>query len=93
MDNFVDYLSWRGDLPMRKYPFNEVDSLIFAELAYADMAGIVPDLESGKTVSLQKLASAYEASGKDQSYLVNDPKPLLLAAGKSPRFRDVRVGA
>ncbi len=93
MDNFVDYLSWRGDLPMRKYPFNEVDSLIFAELAYADMAGIVPDLESGKTVSLQKLASAYEASGRDQSYLVNDPKPLLLAAGKSPRFRDVRVGA
>ncbi len=93
MDNFVDYLSWRGDLPMRKYPFNEVDSLIFAELAYADMAGIVPDLESGKTVSLQKLASAYGASGRDQSYLVNDPKPLLLAAGKSPRFRDVRVGA
>ena len=93
MDNFVDYISWRGDLSMRKSPFNEVDSLIFAELAYVDMDGIAPDPESGETISLQKLAAAYEAAGTDQSYLVNNPRELLLAAGNCPRFRDVRVGA
>ena len=34
MPNIIDYLKWRGDIPFTVDPFNEIDSLIFAELSY-----------------------------------------------------------
>lgn len=42
MANISDYLDWRGDIPMSVDPFNEVDNLVLAELAYTDFADIVP---------------------------------------------------
>ena len=38
-----DYLSWRGDLTFAQDPFNEVDNLILAQLAYVDYDDIVSD--------------------------------------------------
>ena len=43
MANLLDYLDWRGDLPLSRDPFNEVDNLILAELSFVDFGGIVPD--------------------------------------------------
>ena len=37
MGTFLDYLAWRGDLSFEASPFNEVDNLILAELAYTKM--------------------------------------------------------
>ena len=34
MANLLDYLDWRGDLPLSGDPFNEVDNLILAELSF-----------------------------------------------------------
>ena len=34
MANIHDYLHWRGDLTTAQAPFNEVDALILAKLAY-----------------------------------------------------------
>ena len=34
MENILDYIRWRGDLTVEQVPFNEVDGLIFARLAY-----------------------------------------------------------
>ena len=42
MANLLDYLDWRGDLPLSRDPFNEVDNLILAELSFVDFGGIVP---------------------------------------------------
>ena len=42
MDTLFDYLRWRGDVPLSLDPFGEVDALLLAELAYADLAGLVP---------------------------------------------------
>lgn len=44
MANISDYLDWRGDITMEIDPFNEVDNLVLAELAYTDFGGIVPGL-------------------------------------------------
>ncbi len=41
MANIYDYIKWRGDLTFDVDPFNEVDNLILAELAYTDFGGIV----------------------------------------------------
>ncbi len=34
MSNIYDYLTWRGDLPFSRDPFNEVDALIFSWISY-----------------------------------------------------------
>ena len=43
MANIFDYLYWRCDVPFSAAPFNDVDNLILAELAYTDFGGIVSD--------------------------------------------------
>ena len=32
--NLVDYLLWRGDLPLTSHPLNEVDCAILSALSY-----------------------------------------------------------
>ena len=34
MANLLDYLAWRGDLPLSAVPLCDVDALIFARLSY-----------------------------------------------------------
>lgn len=48
MANIMDYLDWRGDLPLTVSPFNEVDGLILAELSFINFEGIVPPPELGR---------------------------------------------
>ena len=50
MANIMDYLDWRGDLPLTVSPFNEVDGLILAELSFINFEGIVPPPELGRGV-------------------------------------------
>ena len=40
--NVFDYLTWRCDVPLSVSAFNPVDNLIFSELSYTDLSGIVP---------------------------------------------------
>lgn len=42
MSNAIDYLDWRGDVPMDVSPFNEVDALIVCKLTSLDFTDIVP---------------------------------------------------
>ena len=42
MSNSIDYLDWRGDVPMDVSPFNEVDALIVCKLTSLDFTDIVP---------------------------------------------------
>ena len=42
MANMLDYLDWYGDLGFDVIPFNEVDNLVLAQLAYLDLTGVVP---------------------------------------------------
>ena len=40
MANMVDYLVWRGEIPMEMSPWNAVDGLLMATLSYLNMHGI-----------------------------------------------------
>lgn len=42
MANIIDYLQWRGDLPLAQYDFHEVDGVVLARLSYLPFNGIVP---------------------------------------------------
>ena len=51
MANIFDYLEWRSDVPFSCDPFNEVDNLVLAQLAYTDFDGCIPeDKEDGATL-------------------------------------------
>ncbi len=89
--NIIDYIDCRGDITFDERGFNEVDNLIFSELAYLDMVDIVSS-ENKFTVTLAELCEKYMEMGYDQSYIINDPKALLTKAADCERYRDVRVG-
>lgn len=97
MANLMDYLDWRGDLTLQQSPFNEVDNLILAELAFVDFGGIVPAMGSGEGLSLRKAAEAYfsrySADEKiDMGVLVPADIPAMLRKmAISTRFRDMKL--
>ena len=50
MATVFDYLDWRGDVPFSADPFQEVDNLVLAELAYTDLK--LPKVISGRTAEM-----------------------------------------
>ena len=52
MANVTDYLRWRGDITLSERPFNCVDNLVLATLAYVDFTDVVPTEEEGGSVAL-----------------------------------------
>lgn len=94
MANIIDYLLWRGDVPLSLDPFNEVDALILTELAYEDFSGIVPD--SGDAVSIDRVAAQFRALHPAQEtdarkdFTRQIPR-LLDLAGQAPRYAGMRM--
>lgn len=88
--NILDYVAWRGDITFEQSPFNEVDNLIFSELAYVSMDGLMPE-DGSDTLTVAQLCRRYTEAGCSQTYLINDPAPLLKKAAESARFRDIGV--
>ena len=91
MANIIDYLAWRGDLPLALSPFNEVDNLLLSELSFLDLEGIVPDVGQGESVGLREAVSAYfrRGQGRDGSMGVLVPDQIPEMAEKmalSTRF-------
>ena len=87
MANLLDYLAWRGDLPLDAVPLNDVDALIFARLSYVPFDGIaeerVPLFEAAQRVlDTVSMADAPRACGKEDQQLLTQ---LL----KSPRYADI----
>lgn len=90
--NMLDYVAWRGDLPMTEVPFSLVDDLILSTLAYLDLNGILGISESVSFLSLTEIAKAYDELGKKQDDIVNDPGPLIRAIAGTERFGSIKLG-
>ncbi len=96
MENMLDYLDWRGDVPVDVDGFNEVDNLILAKLSHIEFQGIVPPPGKGAGVRLCDAAEAYCAghgtSGREMGALVpRDIPELLHRAADCERFRGMRL--
>ena len=57
-NTMYEYLSWRGDLTFEQDPFNEVDKLILAQMAYVDYDEIVPE-DREKKIAISDVARLY----------------------------------
>ncbi|BAL00038.1 hypothetical protein OBV_28390 [Oscillibacter valericigenes Sjm18-20] len=93
MANLMDYLDWRGDLTFLQAPFNEVDNLILAELAFADLRGIVPGVGEGEGVALRDAAARYFADGRDKVLESSVLVPELIPSMLEKMCASVRFGS
>lgn len=97
MANISDYLDWRGDITLEKDPFNEVDNLVLAQLAYTDFDGIVPRVGQGmESITLQEAHDTFFSiySEKEIMARVSTTKvaPFLMhKMVKSERFKNMRL--
>lgn len=94
MANIIDYMLWRGDVPLAVDPFNEVDALILTELAYEDYAGIVPDSAEGVSIDratalFRQLHPEKETSAR-KDFTRQIPQLLDLVGG-SARFAGTQL--
>ncbi|MBQ9985822.1 MAG: DUF2974 domain-containing protein [Oscillospiraceae bacterium] len=86
MANVFDYLMWRGDIPLRVKPLNEVDGMVLSRLSYAPFELI--GVESAVTVG-QACKALLEIPQIEKKLLVKADKRLLEMLCESERFREL----
>lgn len=95
MSNIIDYMEWRGDVPLNACGFNEIDNIILASVTFVDFGGIVPEGIDAEPISFEGSMRAFERVSEERKYLgVLQPSYLLdvaRAAAKCPRFKETRL--
>ena len=95
MASLFDYVSWRGDLDFDMIPFNPVDNVVFSQLSYLPMDGIVPGPGKKGVVTVAALAKLYarQNPGKPASKdpTVAKASAVLAAIGMARRYEDCRL--
>lgn len=96
MANIIDYLEWRGDIPMSVSPFNIVDSLILSTYAYLDLEGIANGDGDPKwrptLLALSEVANKYRELERLQDDLFDNPDQIMDAVNGTVRFGSIKVG-
>ena len=91
MPHLTDYIEWRGDLSFTSDPFNEIDSLIFAEIAYVEADDVFREELFSHAMTLEELYKRYLPYADHRTKRINDPVPLFAVVSSAPRFKDVSV--
>ena len=96
MSNLIDYVAWRGDLPLSYAPFNDTDALVLCQISYLNLDGLLGS-GFGEQVTLSELASRFRTSEDYKSrsnpgVMINKLSvQLFLDAGDSVRFGSIGV--
>lgn len=89
VNTIIDYIKWRKDLSFKASPFNEVDALIFARLAYLPFDGLVPYDKSEVTISE---ACKYIDERKDLvPFTIEGDYELVKILQDNVRFGDLKL--
>lgn len=90
--NLLTYMGWRGDIPLEKSPFNEIDALVLAIFlaifSYLNLEKYIPS--DNKEVTVGEIAEKYFASsftGLDDSQY----QELFHLMSEADRFKDARL--
>ena len=59
MANIFDYINWRGNIMFEQVGINEIDSLIFSELAYLPYENLVSSPDIKETITISELSKKY----------------------------------
>ena len=95
MSNIIDYIRWRGDLPLSKSPFNEIDNLIFSELSYMDFKNIVPKECTGNGIYLKDAVEMIERRSPEENdpglLIPEDVLQMLKIMKNTVRYKDMKL--
>lgn len=94
MANMIDYVRWRGDIPMHQVPLGEVDALVLSYLAYMPFDGIVSDTFGGEGVRLGDACAQLLELGATSACMIDsgqDDCLLLYEVQKSVRYAPMRL--
>ena len=87
MANINDYLLWRGDIPFsKKYPFNEIDSMILARFSYL----LFDKIEMNQIETIEDISKKMKDFDNEE-FLYNGDKELITNLGESERFKKLIV--
>ena len=91
--NFVDYCKWRGDLSFKRDPFNEIDNMCFAQIAYCELDGIIQENEKKTLKEVSDLFfAAYDEEELEKSKSFSRMSPFLMREmAKTKRFSSCMV--
>ncbi len=93
MNNLIDYIKWRGDLTFQQAEFNEVDNLIFAQIAYLNLGMVKGQVSMKKLGEIykDKALSRQKNTEKETRPFIKKLEGLFLMASESARFENVLV--
>lgn len=95
MSNLMDYMDWRGDVPLKGSPFNEIDNIILSIACMADFSGIVPDSFEVDPIPFPEAMKRFEETEDGRDYLgLIFPKNFLDAAHRAvecERYRHIKL--
>ena len=95
MANIIDYVQWRGDIPLAQVPFGEIDALILSYLSYMPFASILTSGMQGEGTALCDAAQALLTLNAQEhsklAYSEKEDRQLLAALRGSERFRGARL--
>lgn len=91
MGNLFEYLAWRDDLTLASSPFNEVDGVILARLAYFPLELI--GMGEGDRLSVGAAAAALLSVPelRERAHLAEQDEQLLHGLMRSARYRDMEL--
>ena len=94
MTNFIDYINWRGDLSFEQSPLNDVDNLIFAQLAYTNFDEIFQTGKEEMTIKEfgERFFAKYTEAEIEKTFIQNVYAAAIIEkAMKSERFADLKL--
>lgn len=91
--NILDYIEQYGDTPFEQMTFNEVDNLIFSQLAYTDLGGIARGRDG---VTMRQAAKTFFTVYNDDDIkelisISQKSAQLLKLCAAAKRYSDIRV--
>ncbi len=93
MSDLIDYIAWRGDIPLELDGLNEADAAILARFSYIPFECLEkPPAEELVPVSdLMRMTLGDESLDREERWKLRD-RELMAAMGASRRFGPLRAG-
>ena len=90
----LDYIKWRGDLSFEADSWNDIDSLIMAEMCYSNFGENERVFDNPQRLTIGDLATSdiltrYPQNGAE--FTMKYRNPLMECLPLSPRFREIRI--
>lgn len=87
MSNIVDYVNWRGDIPLTLENLNEIDKMILSRFSYFRFQ----EVNAMDDDTIQTITSRLIQSLRKEEYNIAGDYDLTRSLNKSTRFKNLRV--